>query len=74
MSARTVAIHLGQRAIKSTVAIDGVDITRSVIGVEVKAHVNDLTLVTLFLSAGVELTGEVGEVLKSIPDAPTEKP
>jgi hypothetical protein len=70
---RTISIVLGQRAIKSTVAIDGVDITSSVTGFEVSAHVHDLTRVTLFLSAAVEITGEAGELLKSIPSQANEE-
>lgn len=54
----TVAIVLARNAIDSRVLIDGVDITRSVVGVEVRAFVNELSKVTITLSCRAEITGD----------------
>lgn len=54
----TVAIVLARNAIDSRVLIDGMDITSSVVGVEVRAFVRELSTVTITLSCRAEITGE----------------
>jgi len=63
---RTIAIVLGRRSDDSRVFIDGVDISSSVMGVDISAHVGAVSVVTLKLSTRVEITGEAGEIIKSL--------
>lgn len=62
-----VDISIARRSADSKVSIDGVDVSRSVMGVELRAFVGELSKVTLTLSAVVRFDGEVGEVLKALP-------
>lgn len=62
-----ISIGLAQRAYGSKVWLDGVDISESVRGVTVSAHVHGVSTVTLLLSPHqIEITGEAGEVLKML--------
>jgi hypothetical protein len=67
VSKKTVAIVLGRAGIDSRVIVDGVDVSSMCTGLRVEAGIHGLTKVTLELSACVEITGEAGEVLKSMP-------
>lgn len=68
----TVAILLAPQSHGSRVLIDGMDITRNLRGVEVRAFVGELSTVTLTLSCRAEVTGEVGAVLKQLPEVEGE--
>jgi hypothetical protein len=71
MGETNIAIALSARAFKSRVVINSVDVSEALTGVEVSAHVNDVTRVTLFMShVDVMVDGEPGELLKSIPEEP----
>src|ERR1700752_1852539 len=56
--------------IDTQVLIDGIDVSRYVRAVTVRASVHGLTAVHLDVIAGVEVMGEAGEVLRGLPDAP----
>ena len=58
-----IAIVLGELAMNSKVILDGIDISHYICGIEVRAMVNERTAITLHLIAGVELTGEAGQLL-----------
>lgn len=65
-----VCIVLGKRAHDSRVFLAGVDVSSACRGLDVRAHVGEATQITLHLSARVEITGEVGELITRPADAP----
>lgn len=64
----SVCIVLGQTADDSQVLIDGHEITTAVRGVEVRAFVGELSLITLTLTAPVHIMGNVAPLFKGPED------
>lgn len=60
----TIVLALGQQAQDSRVLLDGFDITKAVVGVEVRAFVGERSIVTLTLSGRVELIGDVDVAMR----------
>lgn len=69
----TIKISLAHEAIRSTVEIDGHDITPMVLGVSVTANVGALTVVSLQLSGRVEIEG-AAEVVAELLQRPESAP
>ncbi len=61
----TVAIFLAKQAVDSRVLINGLDVTRAVVGVEVRAVGTEAPLVTLTLSSRVEIVGDVAALFRA---------
>jgi hypothetical protein len=58
-----VCIVLGKLAQDSRVFLAGVDVSSACQGVDVRAHVGEVTRITLHLIGRVEMTGEIGELI-----------
>jgi hypothetical protein len=65
-----VCIVLGKRASDSRVFLGGIEVSSACQGVDVRAHVGEVTQITLHLTARVEITGELGELITRPADAP----
>ncbi len=61
----TVAIFLAKQAVDSRVLINGLDVTRAVVGVEVRAVSGEVPQVTLTLSSRVEIVGDVAALFRA---------
>jgi hypothetical protein len=59
----TLCLNLGATGIHCTLLMDGMDISQYVRGVDVHAHVGDVTEVTITLLANVEILGEAGRLI-----------
>jgi hypothetical protein len=57
-----VLIVLGKLAHDSQVFLDGVEVSDACTGLELRAHVGELTQLTLHLMARVEIYGELGQL------------
>lgn len=58
----TVLISLARKSEDSQVFIDDVDITSAITCLEIKASMNEWSIVTLTLSCQTEIVGEAGKV------------
>jgi hypothetical protein len=63
---RTLTLTLAPHGIDCRVALEGVDVSQYVTGIEVIARVHERTRVTLELLAGVEVAGPAGELLRGL--------
>jgi hypothetical protein len=62
----TLTLAIAPHGIDCRVALDGVDISHYLAGVEVIARVNERTRVTLDVLAGIEAEGAAGELLRGL--------
>jgi hypothetical protein len=65
-----VAMYLAKDAAHSRVFIGGIDVTESLIGIEVRAFIGETTRVLLYLSGNVQLDGEIERLEINPPDRP----
>ncbi len=64
----TVGIFLSRKADLSRVLLNGMEITKSVVGLEVRAFAGEMSRVTLTLSAKAEIMGDAGVMFKGVDD------
>ena len=62
-AAATLCLNMGATGIHCTLLMDGVDVSNYVRGVDVHAHVGEVTEVTITLLANVEILGEAGRLI-----------
>ena len=71
-----IGIYLAQRPIDCRVIIDGQDISRYCVGVELRAHVHEgITRVGLeLMPLSVEVLGDAGEIIRTLYQPTTPEP
>jgi hypothetical protein len=62
----TLTLALAPHGIDCRVALDGIDISHYLAGIEVIARVNERTRITLDVLAGIEAEGAAGELLRGL--------
>lgn len=55
-------VTLHRSAVRCTVELDGVDISRHLVGLEVRADVGELTVATLTYSGAIVIDGDEGQL------------
>jgi hypothetical protein len=59
----TLCLNIGATGMECTLLLDGVDVSNYVRGVDVHAHVGEVTEVSITLFANVEILGEAGRLI-----------